>query len=224
MSGFKKPSYIAIEGCIGVGKTTLSEALSKRLNASLFLETFEENPFLVDFYKDVPAHAFRTQIFFLLSRYRQQQSLGQRDLFNQSIVADYFIVKDRIFAELTLTGNELALYEQLYQTLCHHIYVPDLVIYLRAPLRIVTERIKQRGRDFEKHIDNSYLIDLISAYDRFFTTFSACPVLTIETEDLNFPEREQDITHVMDILTETLSQKKLNHTVTTGEIKQSKLF
>ena len=120
MSGFKKPSYIAIEGCIGVGKTTLSEALSKRLNAYLFLETFEENPFLVDFYKDVSAHAFRTQIFFLLSRYRQQQILGQRDLFKQSIVADYFIVKDRIFAELTLTGNELALYEQLYQTLCHH--------------------------------------------------------------------------------------------------------
>jgi len=224
MSTPTKPSYIAIEGCIGVGKTTLSNALSNRLNASLLLETFEANPFLADFYKDIAAYAFKTQIFFLLSRYKQQHGLDQRDLFKQAVVADYFIAKDRIFAQLTLSDRELALYEQLYQTLCPHIHVPDLIIYLRAPLDVILERIKSRGREFEKNIDPDYLKNLTHAYDQFFASFSSCPVLTIETEELDFPNREQDVTYVVDMMSETLQQGKLSHTVNTGDAKQTKLF
>ena len=220
----KKPTYIAIEGCIGVGKTTLSDQLAKRLQGKQVLETVEENPFLSDFYKDISANAFRTQIFFLLSRYKQQQSIGQRDLFEQSIVSDYFIVKDRIFAELTLSGSELALYEQVYQTLCHQIHAPDLIIYLRAPLDIVLGRIQRRGRPFEKDIDPNYLTNLTKAYDLFFKDFNLCPVLTIETEDLNFLEREEDLSCIVDAISETINQKKSKHLVTTGKSNQPNLF
>lgn len=224
MNDNKKLNYIAIEGCIGVGKTTLSHELANRFNGSVLLETFETNPFLIDFYKDISAFAFKTEIFFLLSRYKQQQGLEQRDLFQQAVVSDYFIAKSNIFAQLTLSDKELILYEQLYQTLCAHIHVPDLIIYLRAPLPVVLDRIAKRGRDFEKNIDPKYLKDLGAAYDKFFSSFTACPVLTIETEELDFPNKESDIAYVVDMINETLNQGKQTNRINTGAGKQTKLF
>ncbi|MDA0712678.1 MAG: deoxynucleoside kinase [bacterium] len=220
----KKLNYIAIEGCIGVGKTTLSNELANKLNGSVLLETFETNPFLADFYKDISAFAFKTQIFFLLSRYKQQQGLDQRDLFKQAVISDYFIAKDHIFAQLTLTDKELTLYEQLYQTLCPHIHVPDLIIYLRAPLPVVLERIAKRGRDYEKDIDPKYLKDLGEAYDKFFSTFTSCPVLTVETEELDFPNKESDVNHILDMINDTLNKGKQTNRVNTGIGQQTKLF
>jgi len=220
----KVASYIAVEGCIGVGKTTLSSSLAKRIGGRNLLELVEENPFLPDFYKDPSAHAFKTQIFFLLSRYKQQQALKQRDLFSETIVADYIMQKDRIFAELTLNGSELLLYNQFFSTLCEKIQLPDIIIYLRAPLDIVCERIKSRGRNFEKHIDQNYLSDLMASYDTFFAGFSDCPVLIVETEELNFPEKQEDITYVIDAMAATLSQGKSKHLVRKGELRQPTLF
>lgn len=188
------------------------------------LEVVEENPFLAEFYKDPALLAFKTQIFFLLSRYKQQQALAQTNLFQGSIVSDYFIAKDRIFAELTLKDSEFQLYDQLYQALCHQVHSPNLIIYLRAPLDVVLGRIEKRGRSFEKDMDPGYLTRLMQAYDRYFSTFTACPVLTVETEDLNFPDREEHISFVMDAVGETLNQKKSTHLVNAGERKQQKLF
>lgn len=216
--------FVAIEGCIGVGKTTLTKALVNRFQGNEMLEIVEENPFLAEFYKDPELLAFKTQIFFLLSRYKQQQALAQTNLFQKSIVSDYFIAKDRIFAELTLKDSEFQLYDQLYQALCQQVHSPNLIIYLRAPLDVILGRIEKRGRSFEKDIDPEYLSRLMQAYDRFFSTFTVCPVLTVETEDLNFPEREEHISLVMDAVGETLNQKKSTLLINAGERKQQKLF
>jgi deoxyguanosine kinase len=225
MSTLTQPSlFVAIEGCIGVGKTTLTKALAARFHGHEMLEVVEENPFLAEFYKDQELLAFKTQIFFLLSRYKQQQALAQTNLFEKSIVSDYFIAKDRIFAELTLKDSEFQLYDQLYQALCHQVHAPSLIIYLRAPLDVVLGRIEKRGRSFEKDIDPDYLSRLMVAYDRFFGTFTGCPVLTVETEDLNFPDKEEHISFIMDAVGETLNQKKSAHLVSAGERKQQKLF
>ena len=220
----KKPSFIAVEGCIGVGKTTLCEALARRLNAKTLFEQVEENPFLEDFYKDVDAYAFRTQIFFLLSRYKQQEALGQRELFDQTVVADYCIAKDRIFAQMNLSKAELGLYDQLFETLFRHVQVPDLIVYLRAPLDVIKARIKQRARPFEKEIEDAYLSRLMASYDQFFATFSICPVLVVETQELNFPSREGDLNYVMDAIGEVMHHKKSKHLVTASDKEQPNLF
>ena len=220
----KAPLFVAIEGCIGVGKTTLTKALAARFRGLEMLELVEENPFLAEFYKDPALLAFKTQIFFLLSRYKQQQTLSQTNLFEKSIVSDYFIAKDRIFAELTLKESEFQLYDQLYHALCQQIHSPSLIIYLRAPLDTILGRIEKRGRCFEKDIDPDYLKNLMTAYDRYFAQFTGCPVLTVETEDLNFPEYEEHITYVVDAIGETLNQKKSAHLIKAGEFKQQKLF
>jgi len=218
------PLFIAIEGCIGVGKTTLTKALTQKLNGNEMLEVVEENPFLAEFYKDRDLLAFKTQMFFLLSRYKQQQALSQTNLFQKSIVSDYFIAKDRIFAELTLKDSEFQLYDQLYNALCQQIHAPNLIIYLRAPLDVILGRIEKRGRSFEKDIDPDYLSRLMQSYDRFFNQFQGCPVLTVETEDLNFPDREEHVSVVMDAVGETLNQKKSALLVNAGERRQQILF
>jgi len=223
-SSQQSPLFVAIEGCIGVGKTTLTKALANRFHGHEMLEIVEENPFLAEFYKDQELLAFKTQIFFLLSRYKQQQALGQTNLFQKSIVSDYFIAKDRIFAELTLKDSEFQLYDQLYQALCHQIHSPNLIIYLRAPLDVILSRIEKRGRSFEKDINPDYLSRLMQAYDRYFSQFSGCPVLTVETEDLNFPEHDEHVSIVMDAVGETLNQKKSTLLVNAGERRQQKLF
>ena len=155
--------YVTVEGCIGVGKTTLTHLLSGALGARTVLEVVEENPFLPDFYKDKASHAFKTQMFFLLSRFKQQEALQQGDLFSSTVVSDYLFAKDRIFAELTLSSSEMALYDQIFRALSSKVRAPDLVIYLHAPMSTILERIERRGRSFEKDIDRGYLEDLVNA-------------------------------------------------------------
>lgn len=196
--------YVAIEGCIGVGKTTLTHLLSTAFQARTILEVVEENPFLHEFYQDKVAHAFKTQIFFLLSRFRQQEQLSQGDLFQKNTVADYLFDKDRIFAELTLSPSELALYDSVFAALSQRVRAPDVVIYLHAPIEVIIERIRRRGRSFEQDIDPRYLEDLVTAYNRFFSSYpersGGAPTLIIDTEHLNFPESEGDLGVILDAL------------------------
>ena len=182
------PLYIAVEGPIGVGKTTLARLLQERMSARLVLENFEENPFLSDFYTDRDRFAFQTQIFFLMSRFRQQSDLLQPDLFRPSIIADYHLFKDRIFAQLNLAGEELALYEAVYRSLEDQILKPDVVIYLHAGQRVLLERIENRGRAFESDFDPEYLMALSERYQEFFATYDDTPLLAVDTSTLNVPE------------------------------------
>lgn len=179
---------VAVEGVIGVGKTTLVHRLAEALSGRPVLEEFDENPFLPAFYRDPEAHALSTQLFFLMSRFRQQAQLLQADLFTPSIVADYLFDKDRIFAELTLAGDERRLYERLFSVLAPRVPRPDLVIYLRADLVAILDRIRARGRTYEQDIDPGYLQDLAHAYERFFGDYEAAPVLTVDTERLDLRE------------------------------------
>lgn len=192
--------YVTVEGCIGVGKTTLTHLLSGALGARTVLEVVEENPFLADFYKDQAAHAFKTQMFFLLSRFKQQEALQQGDLFDGVVVSDYLFAKDRIFAELTLSPSEMALYDQIFRALRDRLRSPDLVVYLHAPMELILERIARRGRAFEKDIDRGYLESLVDAYGRFFASYDEAPVLMIDTADLNFPARNGDLDVVLEAL------------------------
>jgi deoxyguanosine kinase len=184
--------YIVVEGPIGVGKTTLTKALAKRYGARTVLEIVEENPFLANFYQDRNKFAFQTQLFFLLSRFKQQQELFQQELFSQVTVSDYLFAKDRIFASITLDPNELTLYERIYETLGPRVMKPDLVIYLQARMDVLLSRIKKRGRDFERKFDADYLAELSRTYNDFFHRYDDTPLLVINTSDLDFVESEQD--------------------------------
>ncbi len=170
-----RPRHIAIEGPIGVGKTTLAQILAERTGGRLVLEQPEENPFLAGFYDERRKYAFQTQLFFLLSRYQQQQALLQQDLFSQSTIADYLFAKDRIFAALTLEPAELALYDQVYDLLGPRVVQPDLVVYLQARTEVLLSRIKRRGRDYERGIEPSYLDALANAYRDFFFHYEDTP-------------------------------------------------
>ena len=184
--------YIVVEGPIGVGKTSLTRTLSKRLNARSVFELVEENPFLASFYQDRNKHAFQTQLFFLLSRFKQQQELFQQDLFSQVTVSDYLFAKDRIFASITLDPNELALYERVYEHLGPRVMKPDLVIYLQARLDVLLARIRKRGREFERKFDPEYLAELARTYNDFFHRYDETPLLVINTSDIDFVESERD--------------------------------
>ena len=216
-------TYVAIEGCIGVGKTTLTHLFSEYLRGRTVLEVVEENPFLPEFYEDPVAHAFKTQMFFLLSRFKQQESLIQRDLFDGAVVADYLFAKDKIFAELTLADHELGLYNQVFRALETKVKTPDLVIYLQAPLQVILKRIEKRGRAFEKDIDPAYLERLIDAYQRFFARYDASPLLIVDTEDLNFPKRREDVDAVLKAAEETASGG-VHRRVLTGGVRQPTLL
>lgn len=181
-----------VEGPIGVGKTSLTRTLSKRLNARSVFELVEENPFLASFYQDRNKHAFQTQLFFLLSRFKQQQELFQQDLFSQVTVSDYLFAKDRIFASITLDPNELALYERVYEHLGPRVMKPDLVIYLQARLDVLLARIRKRGREFERKFDPEYLAELARTYNDFFHRYDETPLLVINTSDIDFVESERD--------------------------------
>jgi len=177
--------HIAIEGPIGVGKTSLANLLSKRLRGTKILED-ADNPFLEDFYKDKRGAAFRTQLFFLLSRFDQQRSIAQRDLFTQLIIADYTFPKDKIFAYLTLEDSELMIYNRLYDLLYETVPKPDLVIYLQASLDTLMRRIKKRGRAYEKSISSTYLQELSDAYSHYFYRYDETPLLVVNTNDIDF--------------------------------------
>ena len=181
-----------VEGPIGVGKTSLTRTLSKRFNARSVFELVEENPFLASFYQDRNKHAFQTQLFFLLSRFKQQQELFQQELFSQVTVSDYLFAKDRIFASITLDPNELALYERVYEHLGPRVMKPDLVIYLQARLDVLLARIRKRGREFERKFDPEYLAELARTYNDFFHRYDETPLLVINTSDMDFVESEKD--------------------------------
>ncbi|MCP4291809.1 MAG: deoxynucleoside kinase [bacterium] len=178
--------YIVVEGVIGVGKTSLSKLLSTKTDGRLNLEVVEENPFLSSFYLDRSAFAFQTQIFFLLSRFRQQQDLFQDDLFNSTLISDYLFAKDRIFANLNLGDDELTLYNQLATILEQRVRKPGLVIYLQARTEVLLQRINWRGRSFEQDMDAGYLDALNGAYSYFFHHYKDAPLLVVNTDNLDF--------------------------------------
>jgi deoxyadenosine/deoxycytidine kinase len=178
--------YIAVEGVIGAGKTTLARMLAERAGARLVLEEFEDNPFLSSFYGDRERWAFQTQLAFLASRFRQQRAVARRDLFQTVTVADYTFDKDRIFAHVTLTGDELALYESLYGLMEPNAAVPDLVVYLRSSLDRLLHNIALRGRSYEAAMDAGYLADLAAAYDRYFSLYRKSPLLIVDGSRMDF--------------------------------------
>jgi deoxyadenosine/deoxycytidine kinase len=184
--------HIAIEGPIGVGKTSLVGLLAKRFSGTQILEDVT-NPFLADFYAGKKGAAFQTQIYFLLSRYRQQQEIAQIDLFRNLVIADYTFAKDKIFAYLTLSDAEIALYDKLYATLAASVPRPDLVVHLTASVETCLGRIRKRGRAYEKTIAPEYLKSLVEAYNYFFYHFRDCPLLVVETNEIDFVERKGDL-------------------------------
>lgn len=186
-------NYVAIEGVIGVGKTTLASLLSKKWSAHLKLEIVEENPFLAQFYADMRGYAFQTQLFFLLSRHKQQSELKQYDLFMEKVVSDYMFAKDRIFANITLDDNELALYKRLADLLEREVPKPDIVVYLQASVETLMERIRKRGREFERDMSREYIETLNEAYNYFFFHYSDTPLIVVNTNDLNFVENTADL-------------------------------
>ncbi len=185
--------YIAIEGVIGVGKTTLARLLQPRFQSSTILEAFDENPFLSDFYGDRARYAFQTQLFFLLSRYRQQQVAPER-LRQGALLADYVFEKDRLFAHLNIAGvDELGMYDRLYAALAEKVQPPDLVVYLRAHLDTLMARIAMRDRTYERQMDRDYIAALRTEYERLFSSYTATPLLVIESDAMDFVRNPEDL-------------------------------
>ena len=196
----KIPYHIAVEGTIGVGKTSLAKILGERLEAKLILEEFEENPFLVDFYKDAERFAFQTQLFFLLSRYRQQQELQQTDLFTKALISDYMFVKDRLFAALNLNDKEMGLYNSVARILEKNVSSPDMVIFLQSDTDRLMLNIKKRGREYEKSINWKYIDALNQIYTEYFFRYDKSPLLIINTNDIDFVYNKNDLEEIIDFI------------------------
>ncbi|MEO0184063.1 MAG: deoxynucleoside kinase [candidate division WOR-3 bacterium] len=182
----KELRYIAIEGVIGAGKTTLARGLANRFHAGLILEGYDENPFLAKFYSNPTHYAFHTQLYFLMARYRQQKKISQMDLFHSRIVSDYLFAKDRIFAEVNLTEEEFALYDKIYGLIEKEIPRPDIVVYLQAPPELLYRRIKQRDRPYERNIEYDYLVKLCEAYNEFFIHYNGSALLIVNIKNFDF--------------------------------------
>ena len=191
--------YLAVDGPIGVGKTTLVDRLVRRFEAVKVLEDVE-NPFLPEFYQDRAGAAFQTQMYFLLSRFQQQRQIQQQELFQRLVISDYTFQKDRIFAYLTLADDELALYDKLYATLEPSVPVPDLVLYLTADVDTCMARIRRRGRGMEREISEEYMAELIDAYNHYFHYYDRSPLLVVDTRNLDFPARPDDFDELLDQL------------------------
>jgi deoxyguanosine kinase len=190
-------SYIAVEGVIGAGKTSLANMLSARLNARLILEKFDENPFLEKFYSEPQEYAFRTQIFFLLERYHQLQELHQKELFQNYIISDYIFEKDKIFAYMNLNDDELRIYETVAGSLDKNIIQPDLVIYLQSSVERLMENIRKRGRALEKDITGEYIEGLNEAYNYFFSRFKSARVLIVNCEEADFLNNKSEFENLL---------------------------
>ena len=188
-----KYHYIVVEGPIGVGKTSLAKRLAERLKSALMLERPEQNPFLPRFYQDMARFALPTQLFFLFQRIAQLRELAQMDLFNRVTVSDFLLEKDPLFARLTLSGDELHLYQRIFDALKPQAPRPDLVIYLQAEPSTLHERVRRRGVEFERPISADYLAMLADSYSRFFHHYSGSPVLIVNSERLNFVRDEGDL-------------------------------
>ncbi len=206
--------YIAIEGPIGVGKTSLAQLLSTELGARLVLEDFEDNPFLPDFYNDPERFGFQTQLFFLLQRYRQQQDLRQVDMFQKLLITDYMFVKDRLFASLNLGDKEMQLYDTVASLLERNIIRPDIVIYLQADTDVLMKNIEKRGRNMEKNVTWEYIDALNQVYTEYFFRYQDTPLVIINTNNIDFVENENDLKEVIDYIRQPVSGTKFFNPVT----------
>jgi deoxyguanosine kinase len=192
-----KIKYIAIEGVIGVGKTTLATRIASKLNAKLVLEDFEDNPFLEKFYENPQVYAFHTQIYFLLSRYKQLQELNQEDLFHEYIISDYIFEKDKIFAYLNLQDDELKLYEKIVSFIERTIRVPDLIIYLQSTVERLMFNIAHRDRQIEKVIKKEYIEKLNEGYNYFFFRYKGTKVMIVNASEIDFVNNKQDFEYLI---------------------------
>lgn len=197
--------YIAIEGVIGVGKTTLTRLLQPTFEAEILLEVFEENPFLADFYGDRERYAFQTQIFFLLSRYHQQRAVPPLLTNDPALIADYTFAKDALFASINLQGDELETYYKVHEALAEKIPTPDLIVYLRASTEVLMQRIAHRDRPYERNMERDYIHELNLAYERFFTEKYRAPrTLVIDTDELNYVANPADLKWVVNRIRQSL--------------------
>jgi deoxyadenosine/deoxycytidine kinase len=201
-----RPRYIAVEGPIGAGKSSLAEILGTELQARVIRESPEENPFLGAFYRDQKRHAMSAQLFFLLQRYGQQGELAQGDLFSRGgVVSDYLFAKDRLFASLNLSDDEMALYDRIYQMLKPRTVAPDLVVYLQARTDVLLERIRKRGRPEEKPIRAEYVEQVARAYSEFFFSYTEGPLLIVNASDIDFVGNAQHRAELIEVINNTRS-------------------
>ena len=201
-------NYVAIEGAIGVGKTSLAKLLSDRLGAKLVLEKFEENPFLSEFYDDPERFAFQTQLFFLLQRYQQQQELRQVDMFHNLLISDYMFIKDRLFASLNLDEKEMSLYDSIANMLERNVINPDLIIYLQADTSTLMKNIAKRGREFEANISYDYINGLNEVYTEYFFRYNETPLVIINTNYIDFVNNSADLDQVIDYIRQPVTGTK----------------
>ena len=200
--------YVAIEGPIAVGKTSLAKLLSERLGARLILEGFGENPFLTDFYEEPERYAFQTQLFFLLQRYQQQQELRQVDMFHNLLIADYMFVKDRLFASLNLDEKEMTLYYTVANLLEKNVINPDLVIYLQADTDTLMRNIARRGRDMEKNISEEYIDALNQLYTEYFFRYQDTPLVIINNNNIDFVHNQEELDEVINYIRQPVTGTK----------------
>lgn len=201
MSSAKELHYLAVEGVIGAGKTSLAQLIANRINGRIILEEFENNPFLEKFYEQPDLYAFQTQMSFLMSRVKQQRKIAEYDLFHDYVVSDYIFDKDRIFAATTLKDDELELYEMVAKTLENYVIAPDLVIYLQSSVDRLMDNIRLRGREYEHKITRKYLEELTEAYNFFFFHYQRSPVLIINSTEIDFVN---DSTHFEELVEQVL--------------------
>jgi len=200
--------YIAVEGPIGVGKTSLVKLLGQKLSAKMVLEEYQNNPFLEDFYEDPERFAFQTQLFFLMNRYRQQQDLRQVDMFHNLLITDYMFVKDRLFASLNLDDKELSLYDTVANLLERNVLRPDMVIYLQADTDTLMKNISKRGRKIESNMSYDYLDALSQVYTEYFFKYQDTPLIIINTNHIDFVNNDSDLEEVIKYIREPVSGTK----------------